>query len=88
MTELPVPAVAGHPAALYGLVVTHDGAVWFANNSAGTLVRYAPASASFTFARLPQSSGGLYGLALDAAGTLWFTLNGTATNAVGSMRPT
>ena len=88
VTELPVPALTGHPAALYGLVVTPDGAVWFANNGAGALVRYAPARASFTFARLPQSSGGLYGLTLDAAGTLWFTLSGTTTNAVGSMRST
>jgi virginiamycin B lyase len=87
VTELPVPTVAGRSAALYGLVVAQNGAVWFANNAAAALVRYSPNDASFTFFQLSRSPGGLYGLTLDAAGTLWFTLSGSSTNVVGSMRP-
>ncbi len=86
VTELPVPTVAGRSAALYGLVVAQNGAVWFANNTAAALVRYSPNDASFTFFQLSRSSGGLYGLTIDTAGTLWFTLSGSSTNAVGSMR--
>lgn len=87
VTEASVLAVAGHPAALYGLVIAPDGTVWFANNGASALVRYAPTNASFTFFQLEQVPGGLYGLTSDAAGTLWFTISGTATNAVGAMKP-
>lgn len=43
------------PAALYGLMVTHDGAVWFANNGASALVGYAQTNASFIFSQLSQS---------------------------------
>ena len=87
VTELPVPTVAGHLAALYELIVAQNGDVWFVNNGANALVRYASKNASYTFFQLPQSSGGLYGLTLDAAGTLWFTTSGSSTNATGSMRP-
>jgi len=87
VTELSVPTIAGHPAALYGLVVAQNGDVWFVNNSANALVRYEPKEASYTFFRLSQSSGGLYGLALDAAGRLWFTVSGSSANAVGEMNP-
>ena len=85
VTELPVPAMSGHPPFLYGLVVTHDGGVWFANNGANALVRYAPTAATYTFFRLSASSGGLYGLALDPAGRLWFTTSGSSTNVIGEM---
>src|SRR5260370_1920784 len=36
-TELPVPTVAGHPAALYELIVAQNGDVWFVNNGANAL---------------------------------------------------
>ncbi|OLB58307.1 MAG: hypothetical protein AUI01_02495 [Ktedonobacter sp. 13_2_20CM_2_56_8] len=87
VTGLPVPTVAGHPAALYGLIVAQNGDVWFVNNGANALVRYAPKNASYTFFQLAQASGGLYGLTLDATGTLWFTTSGSSTNAVGNMHP-
>ncbi len=85
VTELPVPTVSGHPAALYGVVVAPGGDVWFANNGANALVRYAPTTAIYTFFRLSASSGGLYGLALDPAGRLWFTTSGSSTNVIGEM---
>jgi len=85
VTELPVPTVSGHPAALYGVVVAPGGDVWFANNGANALVRYAPTAATYTFFRLSASSGGLYGLALDPAGRLWFTTSGSSTNVIGEM---
>src|SRR2546421_831461 len=87
VTGLPVPTLAGHPAALYGLIVAQNGDVWFVNNGANALVRYAPKNASYTFFQLAQASGGLYGLTLDATGTLWFTTSGSSTNAVGNMHP-
>ncbi len=87
VTELPVPAVAGHPAALYGLVVAHDGAVWFVNNGADALVRYSPKDASYTFFQLSPPSSAPYGLTLDSAGRLWFTASGSSANTVGEMHP-
>ncbi len=85
VTELPVPAMSGHPAFLYGLVVTHNGDVWLANNGANALVRYVPDAATYTFFQLSASSGGLYGLTLDPAGTLWFTASGSSANFIGEM---
>lgn len=87
VTEFPVPTVAGHPAALYGLVVTQNGDVWFVNNGAGALVRYSPKDASYTFFQLSGLSGAPYGLALDSADRLWFTSSGTSVNAVGRINP-
>src|SRR6266568_4115001 len=87
VTELPVPTLFGKPAALYGLVVTHDGNVWFVNNSAGMLVRYAPGEAPYTFFQLALPSSGPFGLTLDAAGKLWFTADGPSANYVGAVTP-
>jgi len=87
VTEFLVPAVAGHPASLYGLVVAGNGDVWFVNIGAGALVRYSPKDASYTFFQLSLPSSAPYGLTLDASGTLWFTANGSSTNAVGNMHP-
>ncbi len=85
MTEIPVPALSGHPAALYGLVITPGGDIWFANSGANALVRYSLAEATFTFYQLSTSYGGLYGLALDSAGQLWFTIDGSTANYIGEM---
>ncbi len=85
--ELPVPAVAGHPAALYGLVVAYDGAVWFVNNGADALVRYSSKDTSYTFFQLSLPSSAPYGLTLDSAGRLWFTASGSSANIVGEMHP-
>lgn len=87
LTELSVPTVAGHPAALYGLVVAHNGDVWFVNNGAGALVRYSPKDASSTFFRLMLPSSAPYGLTLDSIGRLWFTASGSSANTVGEMNP-
>jgi virginiamycin B lyase len=87
VTELLVPAVAGHPAALYGLVVAHDGAVWFVNNGADALVRYSPKDTSYTFFELSLPSSAPFGLTLDSAGRLWFTASGSSANTVGEMHP-
>src|SRR5206468_3275434 len=67
--------------------VTHNGDVWFANNGASALVRYAPGNATYTFFKLSTLSAGLYGLTLDPAGALWFTASGSSTNYVGEMNP-
>jgi streptogramin lyase len=84
ITEIPVPAISGHPAALYGLIVT-PGGVWFANSGANALVRYSPTTATYTFYQLSTSYGGLYGLALDSTGRLWFTIDGTSANYIGEI---
>ena len=87
VSELSVPTIAGHPAALYGIVVTHNGEVWFANNGANALVRYSPGNPTFTFFQLSLPSSGLYGLTLDKASRLWFTASGQSANYVGEMTP-
>ncbi len=87
VTELTVPAMPGQPAALYAVVVTHNGDVWFADNGAGSLVRYVPGNATFTFFRLPVAAEAPYGLTLDSAGRLWFTSPNPTTNAVGELTP-
>jgi hypothetical protein len=84
-TEIPIPAFSGHPAALYGLVSTPGGDIWCANSGANALVRYSPATATFTFYQLSTSYGGLYGLALASTGQLWFTIDGTAANYIGEI---
>jgi streptogramin lyase len=85
ITEIPIPAFAGHPAALYGLVITPGGDIWFANSGANALVRYSPATATYTFYQLSTSYGGLYGVTLDASGRLWFTIDGNAANYIGEL---
>jgi len=87
ITELPVPAIAGNPAALYGLIVAPSGDVWFVNNGAGALVRYSPKDASYTFFQLSLPSSAPYGLTLGPAGRLWFTASGSSANAIGEMNP-
>lgn len=87
VTELTVPAMPGQPAALYAIVVTHDGDIWFADNGAGALVRYVPGNATFTFFRLSVPAEAPYGLTLDSADRLWFTSSGPSTNAVGEVAP-
>jgi streptogramin lyase len=87
ITELPVPTVSGHLAALYGVVVAPGGDVWFANNGANALVRYAPGTATYTFFQLSTPSAGLYGLTLAPTGTLWFTASGSSTTYVGETKP-
>ena len=85
MTEIPVPAISGHPAALYGLVVAPGGDIWCANSGANTLVRYLPAMVTYTFYQLSTSYGGLYGLALNSSGQLWFTIDGPTANYIGEV---
>lgn len=85
ITEIPVPAISGHPAALYGLAIAPGGDIWFANSGADAFVRYSPAAATYTFYQLSTSYGGLYGLALDSGGQLWFTIDGTTANSIGEM---
>ena len=85
--EWAVPAISGHTAALYGIVVAPGGDVWFAANGTNALVRYAPGAATFTFYLLSQSGAGLYGLTLAPTGTLWFTASGPSTNYAGEMTP-
>jgi virginiamycin B lyase len=87
VTELTVPAMPGQPAALYAVVVTHNGDVWFVDNGAGSLVRYVPGNATFTFFRLPVAAEAPYGLTLDSAGRLWFTSPNPTTNTVGELTP-
>lgn len=87
VNEMPVPTVSGNQAALYGLVVAHNGDVWFVNNAARALVRYTPGDATYTFFQLSLPSGAPYGLALDPAGRLWFTAAGPSANYVGVMTP-
>ncbi len=83
--ESRMPALAGKPAFLYGVVATRNGDVWFANNGASALVRYEPDKHTYTFFPLSTPSTSPYGLTLAPAGTLWFTVGGTAANFVGGM---
>ena len=85
ITEIPVPAIAGHPAALYGLIITPGGDIWCANSGANALVRYTPATVTFTFYQLSTTYGGLYGLALDSTVRLWFTIDGNSANFIGDL---
>ena len=85
--EWSVPAISGHTAALYGIVVAPGGDVWLAANGINALVRYAPGAGTFTFFQLSLSDAGLYGLTLAPGGTLWFTASGPSTNYAGEMTP-
>jgi len=87
VTEWPVPTVAGHVAALYQLVITQNGNIWFVNNGANALVRYVPGHASYTFFQLDLPASAPYGLALDPAGRLWFTATSSAANYIGEIAP-
>ena len=87
ITELAVPAVAGRPAALYAVVIARTGDVWFVNNGANALVRYAPDKAAYTFFQLSLPSSAPYGLTLDKAARLWFTAAGPSANYGGVMTP-
>ena len=87
LTELPVPALAGGPPALYELVIDHQDTIWFVDVGANTLVRYAPGKHTFTFFQLSLPSSVPFGLTLDPAGKLWFTAGGSPANYVGEMAP-
>ncbi len=87
LTELPVPALAGGPPALYELVIDHKDTIWFVDVGANTLVHYAPEKHTFTFFQLSLPSSAPFGLTLDPAGKLWFTAGGSSANYVGEMAP-
>ncbi len=87
ITELALPVVAGRPAALYAVVVARTGDVWFVNNGADALVRYAPDKAAYTFFQLSLPSSAPYGLTLDKAARLWFTAAGSSDNLIGKVTP-
>jgi virginiamycin B lyase len=82
--ERTVPIPQGIPAALYAIVSTPNGDIWFANNTANALVRYRLSAAAFTIFQLSEPESPPYGLTLDRAGTLWFTSTGLS---VGKMIP-
>ena len=86
MTELPVPASGGQPAALYELVVTPNGTVWSVNSGADTLVAYSPTQNHFTIFKLATLTGAPYGLTLDTHNYLWVTYSGSEENAVGKIQ--
>ena len=87
LAELSVPALAGRPPALYGLVIGHKDAIWFVDANADTLVRYAPGEHTLTFFQLSLASSAPFGLTLDPAGKLWFTAGGSTADYVGEMAP-
>jgi streptogramin lyase len=87
LTELPVPALAGGPPALYELVIDPKEDVWFVDVGANTLVRYAPGEHTLTFFQLSLPGSAPFGLTLDPAGKLWFTAGGSPANYVGEMAP-
>lgn len=83
VVEKPVPQTLGRAAGLYDVVADAAGNIWFACASVNALVRYDPASASFTFYQLTTPNSVPYGLALDANGALWFTADASPNNYVG-----
>jgi len=87
LTELPVPALAGIPPALYELVIDHQRKIWFVDVGANTLVRYAPGQQVLTFFQLSLPSSAPFGLTLDPLGRLWFTAGGSTANYIGEMAP-
>ncbi len=87
LTELPVPALAGGPPALYALDIDHRQQIWFVDVGANMLVRYAPQQQTLTFFRLALPGSAPFGLTLDSAGRLWFTAGGSSANYVGEMAP-
>ncbi len=87
LTELPVPALSGVPAALYALVIDHRSNVWFVDVGAHTLVRYSSGKQTLIFFQLSLPSSAPFGLTLDSAGKLWFTAGGSSANYVGEMVP-
>jgi len=87
LTELPIPALPGSSSALYGLVIARDGSIWFVDNGADALVRYAPDAHSLIFYKLNLPAGAPYGLTLDQSGRLWFTADGSSINYVGMVNP-
>lgn len=86
LLEVPVPAEPGGTLpSLYAITVTHDGTVWFADNTANALVRYEPITRAFTFFQFSSPSNAPYGLALDMRGFVWFTAASSST--VGEVAP-
>src|SRR5579875_3022688 len=86
ITELPVPATSGQPAAMYELIVTHNGDVWCVNSGSDTLVAYEPTKNHYTIFKLANLTGAPYGITLDTHNYLWVTYSGTQENAVGKIK--
>lgn len=86
ITQLPVPATDGEPAAMYELVVTHNGDVWCVNSGSDTLVAYEPTKNHYTIFKLANLTGAPYGITLDTHNYLWVTYSGTQENAVGKIK--
>jgi len=83
VVERAVPTKLGQPAALYTVVTTRENAVWFASNNPSALIRYEPASNTYTFYQVPDPSAAPYGLMLDPTGQLWFT----SISSIGELTP-
>lgn len=86
ITELPVPATGGLPAAMYELVVAHNGDVWCVNSGSDTLVVYVPTKNHYTIFKLANLTGAPYGITLDTHNYLWVTYSGTQENDVGKIK--
>lgn len=74
--ELSVSTALGNPEDLHSIVAMPDGTIWFTSSGANALIRYSPATATFTFFRLSLPGSNPFGLAHDRAGNLWFTAGG------------
>lgn len=87
LSELPIPKEADVVPALYGLVVDHQGNVWFVDVGADMLARYTTEKHLLTFFRLSLSGSAPSALALDPVGNIWFSAGDSPANYVGEMIP-
>ncbi|MGH9256165.1 MAG: virginiamycin B lyase family protein [Vicinamibacterales bacterium] len=66
--------------------VAPDGSIWYTGQTANTLGRLNPITASVTEYALPTPRSGPHGLVADAAGHIWYT--GNTARLVGRLDPT
>lgn len=64
------------------------GALWMTSTSANALLRYQPATRTYTYYPLAIPASIPYGVALDQAGVIWFTADGgPGVTYVGALTP-
>jgi len=66
--------------------VAPDGSIWYTGQTANTLGRLNPATASITEYALPTPRSGPHGLVADGSGRIWYT--GNTASHIGSLDPT
>ena len=84
IAEYHPPTDYGAIAQLYDVVADNAGAIWMTSSGANALLRYEPATSTWSMVPLPQAESAPFGLVLANDNALWFTEAAGDANRIGT----